>query len=77
MASFLHWVNVASPGFTPDLFTLYGWLSAQLFAQALQNAGSNPSRGSLLTQLGKITTFDGQHIIGPNNVAAKPRATAT
>ncbi len=25
----------------------------------------------MLTQLGKITTFDGQHIIGPNNVAAK------
>jgi len=71
VASFLHWVNVAQPGFTPDLFTLYGWLSAQVFAQALQAAGSNPSRGSLLTQLNKITTFDGQHIIGPNNVAAK------
>ena len=71
VASFLHWVNVASPGFTPDLFTLYGWLSAQLFTQALQKAGTDPSRGSLLTQLGKITTFDGNHIIGPNNVAAK------
>ena len=71
VASFLHWVNVAQPGYTPDLFTLYGWLSAQVFAQALQAAGANPSRGSLLTQLGKITTFDGQHIIGPNNVAAK------
>ena len=42
VASFLHWVNVASPGFTPDLYTLYGWLSAQLFAQALQNAGTEP-----------------------------------
>jgi branched-chain amino acid transport system substrate-binding protein len=71
VASFLHWVSVASPGFTPDLFTLYGWLSAELFAQALKSAGTDPSRGSLLTQLGKITTFDGQHIIGPNNVAAK------
>ena len=71
VASFLHWVNIASPGFTPDLYTLYGWLSAQLFAQALQNAGTDPSRGALLTQLGKVTSFDGQHIIGPNNVAAK------
>jgi ABC-type branched-subunit amino acid transport system substrate-binding protein len=71
VATFLHWVNVASPGFAPDLFTLYGWLSAQMFAQALQNAGSNPSRGSLLAQLGKITSFDGNHIIGPNNPAAK------
>ena len=71
VASFLHWVSIASPGFTPDLYTLYGWLSAQLFAQALQNAGTDPSRGSLLTQLGKVTSFDGQHIIGPNNVATK------
>ena len=71
VSTFLHWVNVASPGFAPDLFTLYGWLSAQMFAQALQNAGSSPSRGSLLAQLGKITSFDGNHIIGPNNPAAK------
>jgi ABC-type branched-subunit amino acid transport system substrate-binding protein len=71
VATFLHWVNVASPGFAPDLFTLYGWLSAQMFAQALQGAGSSPSRGSLLAQLGKITSFDGNHIIGPNNPAAK------
>ncbi len=71
VSTFLHWVNVASPGFAPDLFTLYGWLSAQLFAQALKGAGSNPSRGSLLAQLGKITSFDGNHIIGPNNPAAK------
>ena len=71
VSTFLHWVNVASPGFAPDLFTLYGWLSAQMFAQALQGAGSDPSRGSLLAQLAKITTFDGNHIIGPNDPAAK------
>jgi len=71
VGTFLHWVGVASPGFTPDLYTLYGWISAQLFSQALQNAGSDPSRGSLLTQLAKITTFDGNHIIGPTDPAAK------
>jgi len=71
VSTFLHWVNVASPGFAPDLYTLYGWLSAQLFAQALSNAGTNPSRGSLLTQLSKVTSFDGNHLIGPNNPAAK------
>jgi len=71
VSTFLHWVNIASPGFAPDLYTLYGWVSAELFAQALQNAGTDPSRGSLLAQLGKITTFDGNHIIGPNDPAAK------
>jgi len=71
VSTFLHWLNVASPGFAPDLYALYGWVSAQLFVQALQNAGTNPSRGSILAQLGKVTSFDGNHIIGPNNPAAK------
>jgi branched-chain amino acid transport system substrate-binding protein len=71
VANFLHWVNVASPGFKPDLFTMYGWVSADLFSQALKNAGSDPSRGSILTALSKVTTFDGNHIITPTNPAAK------
>lgn len=71
VGTFLHWVQVASPGFSPDLFTLYGWLSGELFSQALANAGSNPSRGSLLQALSKITAFNGNHIIATTNPAAK------
>ena len=71
VANFLHWVNVASPGFKPDLFTMYGWVSGALFAQALKKAGSDPSRGSILAALSKVTTFDGNHIITPTNPAAK------
>ncbi len=71
VATFLKWVNIASPGFKADLFTMYGWISAELFAQALKNAGSDPSRGSLLQALSKITSFDGDHIISANNPAAK------
>jgi len=71
VAMFLHWVNVASPGFKPDLFTMYGWVSGSLFAQALKNAGSDPSRGSILSALSKITTFDAGHIIAPTDPAAK------
>jgi ABC-type branched-subunit amino acid transport system substrate-binding protein len=65
------WVQTASPGFKTDLFTLYGWLSAELFSQALKNAGSNPSRGSLLQALSKISSFSGNNIIAPNDPAAK------
>ncbi len=71
VGTFLHWVQVASPGFQPDLFTLYGWMSAELFAQGLQNAGSSPSRGSLLQSLQKITTFSGNNIQAPANPVAK------
>ncbi len=71
VATFLHWVNVASPGFHTDLYTLYAWLSMELFTQALKNAGSDPSRGSELQALSKITSFDGNHIIAPTDPAAK------
>ena len=71
VATFLHWVQVASPGFKPDLFTLYGWLSGELFTQALQNAGKNPSRGSILAALGKITSFNGDHIVTTSNPVAR------
>jgi ABC-type branched-subunit amino acid transport system substrate-binding protein len=71
VALFNKWVQTAAPGFHPDLFTLYGWLSAELFSQALKNAGSDPSRGSLLQALSKITTFSGDNIVTPSNPAAK------
>ena len=38
--TFLTWVQNVSPGFKPDLFTLFGWLSGQLFAEALGSAGA-------------------------------------
>jgi ABC-type branched-subunit amino acid transport system substrate-binding protein len=71
VGTFLHWVQVVSPGFQPDLFTLYGWLSDELFADGLKNAGSHPSRGSLLQALRKITTFDGSGIVAPSNPVTK------
>ena len=71
VGTFLHWVNEVSPGFQPDTFTLYGWLSAELFAQGLKNAGHDPSRGSLLKALRVITTFDGNGIVAPSNPVTK------
>jgi branched-chain amino acid transport system substrate-binding protein len=71
VATFLHWVNVAAPGFKPDLFTMYGWVSAQLFAQGLKKAGSNPSRGSLLKSLATITSYNASNLIATTNPAAK------
>jgi len=69
--TFNKWVNIASPGFKSDIFSFYGWISAELFTEALMNAGTNPSRGSLLQALSKITNFSGQNIETPVNPAAK------
>jgi branched-chain amino acid transport system substrate-binding protein len=74
VTSFLHWVNVASPGFAADLFTLYGWTSAELFVQALRNAGSNPSRGSIMKALSHVTGFNGGHIVTTSDPAARTQS---
>lgn len=71
VGTFLHWVQHTSPGFSPDLFTAYGWLSADLFVQGLKNAGANPSRGSLLQALSKVTSFNGDGFNAPSNPSTK------
>ncbi len=68
---FLKWVKQVNPGWTPDLFTLYGWSSAQLFVQALKAAGPHPTRGSVLAQLAKITSFNASGLLAPTNPAKK------
>jgi ABC-type branched-subunit amino acid transport system substrate-binding protein len=68
---FLKWVQSVHPGWTPDLFTLYGWVSAQLFVEALQKAGKNPTRGSVLAQLQKISAFTATGLLAPTNPAKK------
>jgi branched-chain amino acid transport system substrate-binding protein len=69
--TFLTWVQKADPGFKPDLYALFGWLSGELFTQALQAAGKNPTRGSVLQQLKKVTNFNGNYLIASSNPAQK------
>ena len=69
--TFLSWVKKVNPNWTPDLFTLYGWASAQLFVQALKAAGKNPTRGSVLAQLSKITNFTASGLLAATNPAKK------
>jgi ABC-type branched-subunit amino acid transport system substrate-binding protein len=71
ITTFSDWVQKASPGFTPDFFTLTGWLCGELFVDALRNAGTDPSRGSLLQALRKITAFQSGSLIPVSNPAGK------
>lgn len=67
---FDHWVRVANPAATFTLQTVYGWASAELFVDALKNAGPDPTRASLVSALNKITNFDASGLIVPGNPAA-------
>ncbi len=61
----------AHPGWKPDLYTLYGWASAQLFVQALRAAGPDPTRGKVLAALHHITSFDASGLLAPADPAHK------
>jgi len=63
VSTFLTWVGKADPGFRPDLFTLDGWDSAELFSRALASAGPHPTRGSVLQALRATTSFDADGLI--------------
>lgn len=65
------WVKKVAPTSTPDLYTLYGWASAELFVQALQAAGPHPTRGAVLDQLKKITSYNAGGLLGTADPATK------
>jgi len=71
VGTFLSWVHRVAPSWDPDLFTLYGWVSAQLFVQALRAAGPHPTRGAVLHALDHITTFDASGLLAPGDPASK------
>jgi ABC-type branched-subunit amino acid transport system substrate-binding protein len=71
VATFDKWAKKVDPQTQLDLYTLYGWINAQLFVQALRGAGANPTRASLDAQLDKITSFNASGLISNQNPAQK------
>jgi hypothetical protein len=71
VALFDHWINVAHKGYTPDIYSVFGWASAQLFVQALRSTGTDPNRASVLAALHKIDTFSADGLLAPDDPATK------
>lgn len=71
VATFDKWAKKVDPQTQLDLYTLYGWINAQLFVQALKATGTNPTRASLEAQLDKITSFNASGLISNQNPAQK------
>jgi branched-chain amino acid transport system substrate-binding protein len=71
VATFDKWAKKVDPQTQLDLYTLYGWINAQLFVQALKADGANPTRAGLEAQLDKITSFNASGLISPQNPAQK------
>jgi hypothetical protein len=53
-----------SPDANIDLFSIYGWSSAELFVQALRAAGPRATRAGLQAALRGIHKFDASGLLG-------------
>ncbi len=71
VGEFLDWMEKANPDAVPDLFAMYGWVSAMLFVQALEAAGEDPTRQDIVDALGEIDSFDADGMLSGADVAAK------
>ena len=68
---FLSWMDKTNPGANIDLFTLYGWTSAELFVEALKTAGPQLTRASLMSALQGIDKFNANGILAESGPASK------
>jgi ABC-type branched-subunit amino acid transport system substrate-binding protein len=57
----------SNPNF--EIESVYGWASAEYFAQALKQAGNPPTRSGLIQALNKVTFFDAGGLVPPSNPA--------
>ncbi len=72
--TFLSWVQKVHPGFVPDLYTLYGWISGMLFAQGLKSAGADPTPAKLLQSLKQVRSFDADGLIATTDPGGRQPA---
>ena len=65
------WMRKTNPNVRIDLFSLFGWTSAELFTDALKAAGPRATRTGLLAALHKITSFTANGLLPAANPGAK------
>jgi len=66
---FTTWMKKVDSNANFEIESIYGWTSAELFVQALRQAGIPPTRAGLIQALNKVTLFDGDGLVPPGNPA--------
>jgi ABC-type branched-subunit amino acid transport system substrate-binding protein len=65
------WLDKVKPGYRPDAFATYSWASTRLFMKALQDAGPQATRASLLAALRKIDHWNSYELFPDAGPASK------
>ena len=66
---FVKWVKRVDSHAAFAIESVYGWTSAELFANALKQAGNPPTRAGLISALNKVTEFNSGGLIPPSDPA--------
>ncbi len=69
VALFDTWMRKVSSDPNFEIESVFGWAAAELFVQALAQAGNPPTRAGLLGALNKVTLFDAGGLIPPSDPA--------
>ncbi len=70
VALFDTWMKKISSDPNFEIESVFGWTSAELFVQALAQAGNPPTRAGLVRALNKVTLFNAGGLIPPTDPAA-------
>ena len=70
VALFDKWMKKVDPKANFEIESIYGWASAEVFAQTLRDAGNPPTRSGLIRALNKVTFFDAGGLVPPTDPAA-------
>jgi ABC-type branched-subunit amino acid transport system substrate-binding protein len=68
---FNQWMKRVDPNQTVDLFSMYGWLSGRLFAEAMEKAGPQAKRTKLIETLSAMGTWNGHGLVAPVVIGRK------
>jgi hypothetical protein len=66
---FVKWMKKVDPHATFAVESIFGWTSAELFADALKQAGNPPTRAGLIAALKKVILFNSGGLIPPSHPA--------
>jgi ABC-type branched-subunit amino acid transport system substrate-binding protein len=65
------WVQTTHPGAAMNEFVVDGWASGLLFEKTLSGLGHNPTRSQALTAIKKVTSFDANGLLPPDDPGNK------
>ncbi len=71
MQNFNDWYARTNPGSDPDFFSIMGWAAADMYVQALEQAGPVPTRDKVLAALQNLHQFDAHGVLGVCDPAGK------